>query len=501
MLSTAPNTPFLWVISRLFLLVNFTALLHCLSITIGVLLTDQEMCLASDELRVLLFYFFWSLCIYISFTLKMRSCGHDYESLPGNIQVTTIATITPTASSTHSHKHPLYVTTTETETVDQVVLVASIETAVPSASMDAVPVSLRSNMSTSTSALTFVTVSTTSLITPTSTSGPPISSSGPAPPFASSVLSSSAVGFETVLGTDPYPSGMDSASATLSTSASALASVTASTSTPFVTPSPTSLSMSSISPPSVSVETIFSSTGAQSGMDRGFVTLRSTMSTSASALVLATTFNNTTTSLVASTRTSRPTASPMFSLSPSSVSSFVSGSSSATILGPKATFQAPGTVENSGSSKGSGTLLQAGSNSTNKPLRASSTNQSLSLGAIFGAVMAGLLVLTLVVLLLVLCARRRRSEHAARNADGRYNNGTAEAGPITPFPSNMQPNRVAGGRLPSWMLHNSNLAPLNGGPHSSLAVDQQYASVPPAVQSPCRPGRQRGDSLSGMDYF
>ncbi|KAJ7680694.1 hypothetical protein DFH06DRAFT_426909 [Mycena polygramma] len=419
----------------------------------------------------------------------MSSC-HDYESLPEDIQVTTIATITPAASSTHSHKHPVHVTTTET--VDQVVVVASIETMVPSASaqigMGTVLVSLGSNMSTSASTLAFVTASTTSLVTATSAPGPPASSSsGPTPSSLSSILSSSAVSFETVLTSTDAQTGMDSGSVTLSTSASALASVTASTSTSLVTSSPTPLSVSSILPSSVvSVETVLASTGAQIGMDRGFVTLRSTVS-SASVLALATASNSTSSS-----------PSSISSPSPPSVSGFVSASSSATILGPKAT---PGTVENSGSSKGSGTLLQASSSSTSKPLRASSTSQSVSLGAIFGAVMAGLLVFTLVVLLLVLCARRRRAERAARNADGRYNNGMAEAGPITPFPSNMQPNRVAGGRLPSWMLHNSNLAPPNGGPPSNLAVNQQYAFVPPAVQSPSRPGRQRGDSLSGMDYF
>ncbi|KAJ7495852.1 hypothetical protein B0H11DRAFT_2000890 [Mycena galericulata] len=270
----------------------------------------------------------------------------------------------------------------------------------------------------------------------------------------------------------------------------------------------------------VDVETVSASTGAQMGTDAGFVTSRSTLSTSPSATTSSSTTSHSNSAAVGSS-SSRATGSNFtvstsasssstevtaFALSSaeSMGSSVLTASSSLTSLkavsGAKATLQSQGTAVNSdGSPTETGTQLQAGSpSSTSTPLKVSSTAQATPVGAIVGVAVAGVLVLALVILLLVLWVKRR-SARAARNAGDGYEGGMRAQGlPITPFPTDLQPNRpgrVNGGdtALPSSF----------GGSQPTLRANPQYPFGPPIIvpPSPQRPSRKRGDTLSSVGFF
>ncbi|KAJ6544037.1 hypothetical protein B0H19DRAFT_294250 [Mycena capillaripes] len=170
----------------------------------------------------------------------------------------------------------------------------------------------------------------------------------------------------------------------------------------------------------VNVKTAFASSGTKIRTDSGFVTSRSTMSTSASTtrgFITSSAFASFVipTSVFPSTPSISVSSFPTTVTLSSSVPSSVSAIASASVLGPNDPLQPPASIDNSSSSAENGTLLQAGASSTSRPLRMLATSHSVA--AVFGVVIAGILVLTLVVLLLVLWARRR-SARAAHNAGG-----------------------------------------------------------------------------------
>ncbi|KAJ7497657.1 hypothetical protein FB451DRAFT_1212281 [Mycena latifolia] len=268
----------------------------------------------------------------------------------------------------------------------------------------------------------------------------------------------------------------------------------------------------------VGVETEYVSAGGPLGTDRGFVTSKLATSTTYTPAPVSASASKSLTESSSSAPTSSfaPTSSSVPSPGPIGSSSFSTGSSSTdlkAVSGAKATLQPQGTgLNNDNSPTGTGTGLQASISSTSTPLKASTTSQSVPVGAILGVVIAGVLMITLVVLLLVLWARRR-SARAARVAGAPYDGGMRQEAPLTPYPADLQPNRAGGGRVQNWMLRNSHLAgadqPSRGGPaaetyngYPTLVTNQQYLFAPPVVlSSPQRPTRQRGDTLSTVEFF